>query len=233
MLESFSSVIESVTGSMAVSSAAMCTVASIIFGVVIACAYVFSYGRNSGHRYSKNFVITLVLLPIIVQVVIALVNGNLGTGVAIMGAFSLVRFRSIPGTAKEICAIFFAMATGVATGMGYITYGVMFVIVVAVLMLIMGRVSFVGTRTADRQLRVTIPENLDYTEVFDEVFDEYTASNVLNRVKTTNMGSMYELTYNIRLKDEKKEKEFIDALRIRNGNLTIISGRPIEGKDEL
>lgn len=233
MLESFSSVIETVTGSMAVSSAAMCTVASIIFGVVIACAYVFSYGRGQSHKYSKNFVITLVLLPVIVQVVIALVNGSLGTGVAIMGAFSLVRFRSIPGTAKEICAIFFAMATGVATGMGYITYGGMFVIVVGVLMLIMGRVSFGSGKAGDRQLRITIPENLDYTEVFDEVFDEYTNSNTLDRVKTTNMGSMYELRYTVNLKDEKKEKEFIDALRIRNGNLTIISARQVDGKEEL
>ena len=226
----FSSVLESVTGTLTVSSAAVCTVASLIFGAVIAFAYIFSYGKGQTKKYSKNYIMTLILLPVIVQVVIIMVNGSLGVGVAIMGAFSLVRFRSIPGTAKEICALFFAMASGVASGMGYITFGAMFVVVVAIIMLIVGRINVNGAKAAERELRITIPENLDYTEVFDEVFDEYTHSNSLDRVKTTNMGSMYELRYRVMLKDIKQEKEFIDALRIRNGNLTIISGRVTEGE---
>ena len=212
------------------SSAAVCTVASLIFGALIACAYVLSFGRGETKKYSKNYIMTLILLPVIVQVVIIMVNGSLGVGVAIMGAFSLVRFRSIPGTAKEICALFFAMASGVATGMGYITFGVMFVVVVAIIMIIVGRVRINGAKAAERELRVTIPENLDYTEVFDDIMEKYTISHSLDRVKTTNMGSMYELRYRVMLKDEKQEKEFIDELRIRNGNLTIISGRVTEGE---
>ena len=212
------------------SSAAVCTVASLIFGALIACAYVLSFGRGETKKYSKNYIMTLILLAVIVQVVIIMVNGSLGVGVAIMGAFSLVRFRSIPGTAKEICALFFAMASGVATGMGYITFGVMFVVVVAIIMIIVGRVRINGAKAAERELRVTIPENLDYTEVFDDIMEKYTISHSLDRVKTTNMGSMYELRYRVMLKDEKQEKEFIDELRIRNGNLTIISGRVTEGE---
>ncbi len=195
----------------------LCLAASAIFGCVIALIH------NYKNSTTKNFTMTLVLLPIIVQTVISIVNGNLGTGVAVAGAFSLVRFRSLPGTSREISAIFLAMAVGLATGMGYIG-------VSAVLVLAVGLVSFVlysleGSPFAEKNLKITIPENLDYYEVFDDVFLKFTKTARLVRVKTVNMGSLYELEYQIKMKDEKQEKTMIDALRVRNGNLGIVCAR--------
>ena len=215
----------STTSVISVSSFLLCVAVSLVIGLFISAA--FGYKSKS----SQSFLVTLALLPAVVCVVIMMVNGNVGAGVAVAGAFSLVRFRSAPGTAREIGAIFLAMAAGLLTGMGYLGYAVLFAVII-------GLVNFlyesIGWKKAEMQtgktLHITIPENLDYTEVFDEVFEEYTHSSSLDRVKTTNMGSMYELRYRVMLKDIKQEKEFIDALRIRNGNLTIISGRVAEGE---
>ncbi len=223
----FTSIMESVTGTLTIESAVICTIASIVLGLVIALFYM------AQGNYSKNYIMTLVLMPALVQVVIMLVNGNLGTGVAIMGAFSLVRFRSMPGSAKEICGIFFSMVVGVATGMGYLTYAVMITVLVGLCMLVMSKSKFGEMKTMEKELKITIPETLDYTEVFDDIFLTFTKKSALNRVKTTNMGSMYELQYSILMKDDKEEKEFIDELRTRNGNLTIICGRPCIGREEL
>ena len=192
--------------------------ASIGVGLVIALFYMYK------SDYNKSFVVTLTLLPAIVGAVISIVNGNVGTGVAVMGAFSLVRFRSIPGTAKEIGFIFFAMAAGLATGMGYILYGVVFTLCVGVASFLLYRFKFAERKSINKQLKITIPENLEYSGLFDDLFNEYTHSSRLNRVKTTNMGSLFQLQYDICLKDETKEKEFIDKIRIRNGNLDILCG---------
>ena len=168
---------------------------------------------------------TLVLLPVIVQIVIMLVNGNLGVGVSVMGAFSLVRFRSIPGTGKEIAYIFFAMSIGLATGTGFVGVAIGITLVIGLVMIVLNAVlgSSEEYRKA-RRLRIIIPEDLDFTGVFDDLFEKYTTRCELERVKTTNMGSLFELTYGIVLKDISKEKEFIDEIRCRNGNLTIICG---------
>lgn len=142
-----------------------------------------------------------------------------------MGAFSLVRFRSVPGTAKEISCVFFSMTIGLATGMGYITFAVMMTFIVGLLLFALTKTSFGENNSGMKQLKVTIPETLDYTGVFDDLFEKYTNKVILEKVKTTNLGSMFELQYHIILKDEKEEKAFIDELRCRNGNLTIMCSR--------
>lgn len=195
----------------------LCIGVSLVLGLVIALGYALS------SRYSKSFLVTLLLLPAVVCVVIMMVNGNLGAGVAVAGAFSLVRFRSAPGSAKDICTLFLAMGAGLIAGMGYLAYAALFTLILVAVFVF---VNIFGLSEARRDsvykvLNVTIPENLDYTGVFDEIFAEYTDSAVLKRVKTTNMGSLLRLSYDVKLKDVKREKEMIDRLRVRNGNLEI------------
>lgn len=180
---------------------------------------------------SKNFARTLVLLPMIVCLVISMVNGNLGTSVAILGAFSLVRFRSLQGSSRDICYIFFAMAIGLTCSVGYGAYAALVTIVICIVQVVLCLVRFAEAKEVGKDLRITIPENLDYTHVFDDIFEKYTKKHEIYKVKTTNMGSLYEIFYHITEIDEEKEKEFLDAIRTRNGNLTVIFGRidkPIE-----
>lgn len=214
-------------GTVTPSSLLLCTLASLMFGLLSAMLYMF---RNT---YTKGFVCTLVLLPAIVQMVIMLVNGNLGTGVAVMGAFSLIRFRSTPGGAREICAIFLAMALGLATGMGYLGIAAMMLALLGLAQILLTVTAFGECNAAEKELKITIPESLDYTGVFDDLFDTYTRSHELIRVRTTNMGSLYELLYHITLRDQAEEKAFIDALRCRNGNLGITCGRVPMDKEAL
>ena len=205
----------------------MCLTASLVLGLVIAGIYMY---RNS---YSRGFVVTIALLPAMVQMVILLVNGNLGTGVAVMGAFSLVRFRSVPGKAEEISSIFQAMAVGLATGMGYVGMAVLFVLIMGGVNILLSSIKFGQQKKEAKVLKITIPESLDYTSVFDEVFTRYLKKWDLNQVKTTNMGSLYKLDYEVVLKNNEEEKKLIDDLRCRNGNLEIFLGRPLSNKEEL
>ena len=195
----------------------LCLGCSLVLGLVMAFAYMYRT------RYTKSFVITLALLPAVVCVVIMLVNGNVGTGVAVAGAFSLVRFRSVPGTAKEICTLFLAMGAGLIAGMGYLGFAVLFTVIMCVIFVLYNCLDFASKKNAAtfKTFNITIPEDLDYTGVFDDIFAEYTRSHDLIRVKTTNMGSMFKLTYNVELTDATREKEMIDKLRCRNGNLEI------------
>lgn len=206
---------------------AACSAVSLILGLIIAYTHSF---RNSS---SKSFILTLSILPLIVQVIIMLVNGNLGTGVAVAGAFSLIRFRSVPGSAKEILSIFAAMAAGLATGVGYIGIAVIFVLIFAAMSIIYSLLNFGDFSIAERELKITIPEDLNYTDVFDDIFKEYTTRCQLRRVKTSNMGSLYQLTYTLRLKNPKSEKELIDKIRCRNGNLDIVSNYFSGAPEEL
>lgn len=215
------------SGDITFSSTLICTLASLVLGFGVALVYMYK------NKYSKNFVITLALLPALIQLVITMVNGNLGAGVAVMGAFSLVRFRSVPGTSKEICSIFFAMALGLTTGMGFIGYAAVFFLIIGGVMLILAATNFGGKASEEKELKVTIAESLDYNGIFDDLFDKYTDKVELVRVKTTNMGSLYELQYHIAIKNQAIEKEFIDELRCRNGNLNITCGRVPTNKDEL
>ena len=199
---------------------------SLALGFVIAGLYMFR------SLYSKSFVMTLVMLPAVVQVVILLVNGNLGVGVAVAGTFSLVRFRSVPGTAREITSIFLAMAVGLAAGMGYLGIAVLLVVVLGAVSMILTITSF-GDQRNRKDLRITIPESLNYTDVFDDILKSYAKNWELVQVKTTNMGSLYKLTYQIEMKDTSKEKKMIDELRCCNGNLEISCMTSSFGKEEL
>jgi len=176
---------------------------------------------------------TLAILPAVVQAVIMLVNGNLGTGVAVMGAFGLVRFRSAPGNAREIGSVFLAMAIGLATGMGYLGIAVLLLLIIGAAILILTEIPFGSQSFSQKELKVTIPENLDYAGIFDDLFEKYTKSAELMKVRTTNMGSLYELCYRIELKKEEEEKAMLDDIRCRNGNLTIVCGRIAENREEL
>ncbi len=199
---------------------------SIILGAIIAASFNF---RN---KKSKGFLMTLSVLPFIVQIVIMLVNGNVGTGVAVMGAFSLVRFRSVPGNAKDICSIFLAMAAGLATGTMHLILASLAVIVVCALNVVYTLIPDSGSAGAEKELTILIPESLDYASVFDDIFDNYTTQNELTQVKTVNMGSLYKLKYTIKLKDKTKEKEMLDEIRVRNGNLEVICSRSISNETE-
>lgn len=213
--------------SLSVSSVLLCMVASIMLGIIISLIYMYH------SQYSKNFVITLTLLPMIVSVVIMMVNGNLGTSVAVLGTFSLIRFRSVPGGSKEITSIFIAMAIGLATGMGFVTFAVIITVMVGLVSILLNKFKFGEMKMNEKDLKITIPESLDYTQVFDDLYEKFTNKVILERVKTTNMGSMYELTYKVVMKEEFNEKEFIDELRCRNGNLSISLSRALVNKDEL
>lgn len=205
----------------------ICTLSSLVLGLIIA----LSSGFKS--RQSRSFLLSLFLLPAIVQTVIMLVNGSVGTGIAVMGAFSLVRFRSVPGSAKEIVSIFLSMATGLATAMGYVFLAALFVIIVCAVMILS---SFVKIKEKDdlvRELRITVPEDLNYAHSFDDLFETYTDSAKLVTVKTTNMGSLYKLVYKIQLKDEEHIQSFIDDLRCRNGNLEIAIAIPVTAENIL
>lgn len=193
-------------------------------GVLIAVTATFTGG------VSRPFAASLVALPVVVQAVILMVNGNVGTGVAVLGAFSLVRFRSAPGSSRDITLIFLAMAAGLATGMAYVGYALMVTAVVCGLLLIL---HFLRPGTQPMLLRITIPEDLDYIGVFDDLFAAYTRRARLEAVKTTGMGSLFELRYTIMLKDEKQEKAFLDQLRCRNGNLTVSLSMNAPAREEL
>lgn len=205
----------------------ICIFSSLVLGAAI--AWLHSRYNNS----SNGFVMTIAILPAIVQMVIMLVNGNLGTGVAVMGAFSLVRFRSIPGNAKEISSIFLAMAIGLATGTGYIAAAVIFVVIVGGANTFYNVTNLWEPKQKEKELKITIPESLDYNGVFDDLFEEFTIKHELVSVKTANMGSLYKLQYHISLKNPEHEKTFIDDLRCRNGNLEITCGRISFGNEAL
>ena len=202
-----------------ITSAEFLTCLGVSLGIGLILAALYQYHT----RYTRSFVVTLALLPAVVCVVIMMVNGNVGTGVAVAGTFSLVRFRSAPGTAREICAIFLAMAAGLIAGMGYLGYAVLCTLVLggAELLFRMLSAKADGGASLYKTLHITIPEDLDYSDVFDEPLREFTREYELTSVKTTNMGSLFRLTYNITLRDSRTEKSLIDRLRCRNGNLEI------------
>lgn len=208
----FTSIFET-TATLSITDALICMVASLALGLVVALTHTLT------KKYSKNFITVLVLLPLLVQVVIMMVNGNLGTSIAIMGAFGLIRFRSMPGTSRELLSIFEAMAIGLSIGMGHIIFAVVFTIITSLTILLLSITKFGETKNK-QTLKILIPEDLDYTEVFEEIFKTYTTEHEITKVKTTNLGSMYEITYDVIVK-EKEEKKFIDELRTRNGNLNI------------
>ena len=207
----------------------ICIGSALIMGFAISLIYIY---RN---KHSDSFALTVALLPTIVAVVIMVVSGDIGAGIAIAGAFSLVRFRSAPASAKEIAIIFMAMATGLLIGMGFLAYAALFAAIVCMVILAATSVNFGKPRTSDmdKEIRITIPEDLDYNSEIDTLLAEYTSSCELLSVKTTNMGSMFKLNYDVVLKDASREKEMLDMIRTRNGNLEIAISNQDSGSAEL
>ncbi len=217
------------TSVIEVSDFLLCIGFSLVLGLILTLSYMYKT------RYTKSFILTLGLLPAVVCVVIMMVNGNVGAGVAVAGAFSLVRFRSVPGTAKEICTLFLAMGTGLIAGMGYLGFALLFTLIMCLVLIVYNRFSFGAKKNSAlyKSVRIVIPESLDYTGVFDDILNTYCREYELSQVKTVNMGSMFRLTYDIILRDEKKEKEFIDEIRKRNGNLEITVSKQATAVTEL
>ena len=205
------------TNVITISEFLLCVGCSLLIGIILTLGYMYHT------RYTKSYIVTLAVLPAVVCVVIMMVNGNIGTGLAVAGAFSLVRFRSVPGSAKEITMLFLAMGTGLLTGMGYIGFGFVFAVSMSIVMMLYNRLDFGVQKNALRYktIRITIPEDLDYSNVFDEVLEKYTDNYEMVRVKTLNMGSMFRISYNLTMKKDACEKEMLDELRCRNGNLEI------------
>ena len=204
-----------INGGLDLKSAIICIVTSVVLGLVISIVHMKS------SRYSKNYVVTLALLPILVSTVMIMVNGKIGTGIAIAGAFSLVRFRSMPGNSREIISVFFAMTIGIAIGAGYVVFASIITIVVSLMIIIFYITNFGEDKNRYKSLDIVVPDSLDYDCVFEEILNKYTNKYELVKIKTTNLGSLYELRYDITLKNGVKEKEFIDCIRVRNGNLKV------------
>ena len=218
MLDLFRGIFDSNSADViSVSAFLLCMIVSLIIGAGLALSFTYK------NKYSQSFVMTLFMLPAVVCVVIMMVNGNVGAGVAVAGAFSLVRFRSAPGNAKEISAIFIAMGSGLIAGMGYLAYAILFTLIMCIVMMVLNATGFGDDRAKDNEktLHITIPESLNYNEVFDDILREFTDKYELTNVKTTNMGSLFKLTYKIEEKNPARQKEFMDKLRTRNGNLEI------------
>jgi len=205
----------------------LCTFASLILGLGVACVYKF---RTA---YSQGLATTLVLMPALVQIIIMLASGNLGVGVALAGAFALIRFRSVPGNARDIGHLFLSMGLGFVTGLGYLFFAFMFLLIIGGASLVLTITQFGKGEFNYRTLCIKIPENLDYEGLFDDVLEKYTLSAELENVRTSQMGSLYELTYTVRLKSASIPKAFIDDLRARNGNLSIMLGRGRRDMEDL
>lgn len=206
------------TGEQNIVSLLICLVSAMVLGVLTSLVFLYK------SKHSSGFALTLALLPMAVAVVIMLVNGNLGVGVAVAGAFTLVRFRSVPGTAREIAAIFTSMALGLAIGMGCIGIAFIFFVLISIFTLILTAINFGAASKQEKSLKITIPESFDYEGLFDDIFKKYNVSAQLQKIRTTNMGTLFELTYSAVFPDGKVTKEFIDELRTRNGNLNIVVG---------
>ena len=221
------SIFNSTAATISVANFMICMGIGIILGIIIALIHKFTT------KTTPNFLITLAILPVLVQVVILLVNGNLGTSLAVAGAFSLIRFRSMPGNSKEIISVFWSMAIGLALGMGYVSLSIMATAIIAVIMILFNMISDKMVDKENRKLKIVIPENIDYEEVFNEILQKYTNKCELVKVKTTNMGSMYELKYEISLKKNISKKEFLDEIRVKNGNMLVMLERPELSGEEL
>ncbi len=223
----FSSIIDNSVG-LTAQSTIFCTLTSAVLGLVAAFLY-----RLNNPRASKNLMVTLVVLPVLVQSVIMLVNGSVGAGIAVMGAFNLVRFRSAPGTSREICYVFLAMGIGLATGMGYLGFAVIITLAAGLILALLGFTPAFGIVKSAKLLRILIPEDLDYMTCFKDIFAEYLSSARLIMSKTVSMGTLYELRYEIILKNAEKEKEFLDKIRVRNGNLTVACSILTDNHEEM
>lgn len=217
----FTSILEvAETGSVSTVDMLICVGAALVFGFLLSVVYVFLSKKNR----SSSFAISLVILPAVVTVVIMLVGSNVARAFSLAGVFSLIRFRSAPGEAKDISLVFIAMVSGLACGMGYLLVAGLLVCLIGAVLILLNQVGYAQPKNFEKELKITVPEDLNYQDVFDEILEKYTGEYMLERVKTTNLGSYFELTYRIKVKTDINEKVFIDELRCRNGNLKIALG---------
>lgn len=223
----FSSVLTGTSSGLSITSVMICIAASLLCGLIVSIVYKLC------ENPSKSFLMTIALLPVIVQLVILMVNGNLGVGVAVAGSFSLVRFRSLPGKASDILIIFIAMGLGLMTGMGYVMLACASAVIICLIYMVFSKTALLDSDPSYRSMRITIPEDLDYITVFEDIFSKYTKKADESAVRTINLGTMYQVTYDVRLRDPSLEKEMIDAIRVRNGNLPVISSRTATVAGEL
>lgn len=212
----FNSIFDTSTAGMEVSTALIAAGAALLMGLVLALAHKFT-ARNT----TKGFLTTLTILPVLVMAVMMMINGNLGTSIAILGAFSLIRFRSVRGDAKNLLSVFFAMMIGLSCGMGHVLFGAVMTAIGVVAMLFFAYTPFLEPNRKEKVLKIVIPEDMDYTDAFSDVFSKYLSRAELVTAKTVNMGSLYDLTYNVRIKSGVKEKEMLDAIRTKNCNLKV------------
>lgn len=216
----FNSIFDSTTTGLSITTGLICAGVALLLGVIIAITHM----KTS--QTTKGFLTTLATLPLLVMAVMIMINGNLGTSIAILGAFSLIRFRSIQGRAKDLLSVFFAMMVGLACGMGHVLFAVVITIISVVAIVFFTYTHFLEPNKKQRVLKIMVPEDLDYEEVFDEIFAKYTSRVDLVQMKTMNMGSLYKLTYDITMKNGVKEKEFLDEIRIKNCNLKVLLSHP-------
>lgn len=199
------------------SSAVITIGLAIILGLIISLTYM----RTNQATYSQSFTLTMVVLPVIVAIIILLIGSNIARAFSLAGAFSIIRFRSAPGDPKDIAYVLFTMASGLACGVGAFGYAVLFTVILCVLMFVLSRFNFGGKKSQQKTLKVTIPENLSYEEALNEVFHHFNVPFDLKKIRTTELGSLYELVYNVTIHESVNQKQFLDAIRTRNGNLDI------------
>lgn len=226
----FTTILDTTTGTVSTGATLTCIVTAIILGLAISLIYIFS---DKSKKYSAPFAFSLAILPAIVAVVIMLVGSDIAKAISLGGVFALVRFRSVPGNSKDITSVFLAMSIGLACGMGYITVAVIVAVIIGLLYFVLNILQYGVKRAITKQLKITIPENLDYEGVFEDLFDEYTKRYELEKVRTTNLGTLYELTYIVDMKPDVSEKQFIDSIRCRNGNLNIVLGKIPDKAEQL
>ena len=216
------SVFSNTTSTVGLSNILLSLLTSIVLGLMIA----FTHKMTS--KYNKNYLTTIALLPLLITTIIIMVNGNLGTSIAVLGTFGFVRFRSVPGTSKEILSVLFGMTIGLVVGMGNLIFGFIVTIIACLFIILYNKLTIFDENKYEKILKISIPENLDYTEVFDDIFKVYAKDIKLMSVKTSNMGSIFDLKYRIVLNKDIDEKKFMDELRVKNGNLKIILTHPLE-----
>ena len=218
MDELFNSILVGNSTELTVSMAIITILAAVLFGTVIA----FTYYKTQEENYQRSMAVTLVMLPVILSVIIIFVGSNVARAFSLAGTLSIIRFRSAPGDPKDIGFIFFDIAAGLACGVGLYGYGAIFVAILCIIMILTEKFKFFEKKQVQKVLKITIPENLNYQGTFDEIFKKYTKKYSLTRIKTTDLGSLFELNYNVIMLHDEDEQEFINELRCRNGNLNII-----------
>lgn len=217
-------------GSIETTETLLCMLFAVVLGIIIATVYVLSIKKEEA---SVSFFITLIILPAIVALVITLVGSNIARALSIGGVFTLVRFRSAQGDAKDISFVFLAMGAGLASGLGFLTMAFFAVVVLGVIIILVSKVAKGIFETNEEELKIVIPEDMNYSDTFKEIFEQYTDKADLTKVKTTNMGTLYELTYRILVKKDADEKGFIDAIRTKNGNLNVSLAKHLKKDDRL